>query len=80
MSARSVQISLDPELLAEVDRLKETRESGRSAVIRRALRLYLEVRKRHEADAAYVRGYGGKRDEVYDDLAALMGGQAWPGP
>lgn len=37
MSARSVQISLDANLLAEVDRQPETKQHGRSAFIREAL-------------------------------------------
>jgi len=59
MTARSIQISIDPELLAEVDAQLETHEHGRSAVIRRALRIYLEIKQRREIDREYERAYGG---------------------
>ena len=78
MAARSVQISIDEELLARVDARKETRERGRSAVIRRALHVYLEFERRREIDRAYAEGYGGKGDEVFAELADLLEGQSWP--
>ena len=78
MTAKSVQISLDEELLAEVDEDPETRAGGRSALIRRALRLYLDLKRRREIDEAYERGYGGKADDVYAEFADLLGAQSWP--
>jgi metal-responsive CopG/Arc/MetJ family transcriptional regulator len=78
MAARSVQISLDEDLLKEVDQHPESRERGRSAVIARALRLYLELQRRREVDAAYERAYAGRADEVLDEFADLLGKQAWP--
>ena len=79
MAARSVQISLDEELLAEVDRDPEARDLGRSALIRRALRVYLDLKRQRDIDAAYERGYGGKADNVYAEFADLLGTQSWPG-
>lgn len=78
MAARSVQISIDEELLEEIDRRPETRRKGRSAVIRRALRLYLELSRRREIDAEYARAYGGDADRVLEEFAGLIGAQAWP--
>ena len=78
MSSRSVQISLDRDLLAEVDRQPETRQQGRSAVIRRALRLYLDLKKRREIDAAYEQAYVGRADELLEEFGELIGAQAWP--
>ena len=78
MPARSIQISVDEKLLAEVDRQRETRTLGRSAVIRRALRLYLDLKKRREIDEAYAHAYGGKADAVFDELADMIGSQEWP--
>jgi metal-responsive CopG/Arc/MetJ family transcriptional regulator len=73
-----VQISLDEELLEAIDRHEETRKRGRSALIRRALRLYFDLERRRDIDVAYARAYGNKADEVWDDFAKLMDGQAWP--
>jgi metal-responsive CopG/Arc/MetJ family transcriptional regulator len=78
MAARSVQISLEEGLLAEVDRQPEAQSRGRSALIRRALRFYLDAQKRRQIDRAYERAYGGKADEVFDEFAELMDAQAWP--
>ncbi len=78
MPARNVQISIDEDLLREVDRRPETRTKGRSAVIRRALRVYLALDRRREIDAAYARGYGGRSPGEMDDLADLIEGQSWP--
>jgi predicted transcriptional regulator len=73
-----VQISLDEKLLRRLDRDPEAKKAGRSAVIRRALEFYFELRRRREIDAAYDRAYGGKGDEVYRDLEGVLGGQVWP--
>jgi metal-responsive CopG/Arc/MetJ family transcriptional regulator len=78
MAARSVQISIDDELLKKVDARKDTRQHGRSAFIRRAIELYLELEKRRDIDRAYANAYGGHADAVFDELAELMEGQAWP--
>ena len=78
VAARSIQISLDEELLREVDRQKESRERGRSAFVRRALRAYLEAQKKREIDRAYVRAYGGRADELHEEFADLMSTQRWP--
>jgi metal-responsive CopG/Arc/MetJ family transcriptional regulator len=78
MAARSVQISLDDALLREVDRDPEAKKQGRSAVIRRALRVYLDLKRRRAIDVAYARAYEGKADEVLDEFADLLRSQTWP--
>jgi metal-responsive CopG/Arc/MetJ family transcriptional regulator len=78
MAAQSVQVSLPEALLREIDRRPETRKQGRSAVIQQALRLYLEHVRREETDRAYERAYGGRADEVFDELGPLIKGQRWP--
>jgi len=78
MAARSVQISLDETLLREIDRRKETKQHGRSAFIRKAVQLYIELDRRREIDAAYARAYGDRRDEVLDEFADLLKSQTWP--
>jgi len=78
VSARSVQISLDEDLLARIDRHPRVRRTGRSEFIRRAIRLYLDLERRREIDDAYARAYGGQADAVFDEFADLLRGQAWP--
>ena len=78
MVARSVQISLDEELLNALDSDPETEERGRSSVIRRAIRLYLDLKRRKQIDDAYERGYGSDADEVLKEFEYLLGTKAWP--
>lgn len=78
MSARSVQISIDEELLARIDRRRDVRRDGRSRFIRRAVELYLEIERRREIDDAYARAYGGDATAFEQEMADLVGAQAWP--
>jgi hypothetical protein len=78
MVARSVQISVDAELLAEVDRQEETKKHGRSAFIREALLMLLRAKRSEEVDARYARGYGGKAKSLLEDLGPLRKRQVWP--
>jgi metal-responsive CopG/Arc/MetJ family transcriptional regulator len=82
MAARSVQISLDEELLREIDRRPETKRDGRSAVIKRALQLYLDRKQRESIDENYARAYGsrtrGTGTERANEFDALLDTQAWP--
>jgi metal-responsive CopG/Arc/MetJ family transcriptional regulator len=78
MVARSVQISVDAELLAEVDRQEETKTHGRSAFIREALLMRLRAKRDEELDASYARGYAGKAKALLDDLGPLRKRQVWP--
>jgi len=80
MPVKSIQISMDQDLLSELDAAPETLGRGRSAVIREAVRQYLDTRRRARIDAAYARAYGGKADEVLADFGPLMGAQTWPEP
>ena len=78
MVARSVQISVDADLLAEVDRQEETKKHGRSAFIREALLMRLRAKRNEEVDAKYARGYRGKAEALLEDLGPLRKRQAWP--
>lgn len=78
MTARSVQISVDEELLREIDSRPETKRDGRSAVIRDALRLYLERKRQESTDEQYVRAYASRKAGAVDEFDALLEGQAWP--
>ena len=78
MAARSVQISIDEELLRRVDADPEARRGGRSKLIATALRLYLEARRRHDIDDAIRRAYRGADKAMLHEVEQLMGRQAWP--
>jgi Arc/MetJ-type ribon-helix-helix transcriptional regulator len=78
MVARSVQISVDEDLLREIDSRPETKREGRSAIIRSALRLYLERKRQETTDAQYSRAYGPAKSGKASEFDALLDGQAWP--
>ncbi len=78
MPARPVQISLDTELLRRIDADPEVLERGRSAFIRSAIETYLCARRRREIDARIAAAYDGCADEVLEEIADLIGEQAWP--
>ena len=57
---KTIQITMDEELLARLDADQETRRDGRSAVLRRAAAEYLN-RQRHRTIASrYRHAYTGK--------------------
>ncbi len=78
MSTKPVQVSLDTALLEQLDNDPEVRDGGRSAFIRRALRFYLEARRRRELDAAIAQAYEGEADAMIEEVAELIGAQEWP--
>ena len=79
MGARNVQVSLDERLVERVDARPETQELGRSAVIRRALELYLDQALQAEIEAAYARGYGaGGAAEIDAEFAPFLAVQSLP--
>ena len=78
MAARPVQISLDRDHLARIDRDPQTRKEGRSALIRDAVTLYLEAKRRKEIDAQIRRAYQGHGRDLLDEVEQLLEGQAWP--
>ena len=56
---KAIQITVDEDLLRELDATEEVRRDGRSAAMRRAVAEYLQ-RRRHEAVAKqYRKAYGG---------------------
>lgn len=78
MPAKPVQISLDRELLARIDRDPQTKKQGRSAFIRDAVELYLATKRRREVDRAIAAAFGGKSRELLDDVGPWIGEQVWP--
>ena len=55
---KPVQISFDEELLEALDESEEVKREGRSAVLRRAVREYLQRRQRRSIAEQYRRAYG----------------------
>jgi metal-responsive CopG/Arc/MetJ family transcriptional regulator len=78
MPAKPVQISLDPNLLSRIDRDPEAKKLGRSAFIRNAIAAYLRDKDRRQIDEAIRASYDGAADDMLDDIAPMIGGQAWP--
>lgn len=78
MPSKAVQISLDEELLRQIDADPEARERGRSAFIRSVMRRYLQAKARKATDAAIDRAYGGKADALLSEVEEIMEAQAWP--
>jgi len=78
MSARPVQISLDSDLLDQIDADSEVREKGRSAFIGSAVQIYLKAKERLEIETRLVQAYSGEADNLLDEVAALLGAQKWP--
>ncbi len=78
MTVRPVQISMDNDLLGRIDSDPETRDKGRSAFIRSAVRLYLKAKERREVETRLANAYSGEADALLAEVEALMGGQSWP--
>jgi metal-responsive CopG/Arc/MetJ family transcriptional regulator len=78
MAAKPVQISLDRELLARIDRDPQTKKQGRSAFIRDAVEMYLAVKRRRDVDQQIAIAYGDRSRELLADVETWLGEQAWP--
>jgi metal-responsive CopG/Arc/MetJ family transcriptional regulator len=77
--AKAVQISLDEELLRQIDADPETKRRGRSAVVQSALLLYLDTQKRRAVDAEILRAYGGAgAHDAPLEIEPFIEAQAWP--
>ncbi len=72
---RAIQITVDEQLLAALDKDDEVRREGRSAVFRRAVSAYLKTRRRAGIAEAYKKGYAGKGAP---ELEGWAGESTWP--
>jgi predicted transcriptional regulator len=72
---KPIQITVDDELLARLDKDPEVRERGRSAVVREAVAAYLAQRRGQAIADAYRQGYAGGSAP---DLAGWAAEGAWP--
>ncbi len=73
MTARPVKITMDAELLDRIDADPEAREMGRSAFIRSAVQLYLQVKRRREIERRLVGAYAGEADALLEEIEGLLG-------
>jgi metal-responsive CopG/Arc/MetJ family transcriptional regulator len=78
MPAKPVQISIDHELLARIDRDPQTKKQGRSAFMRDAVELYLATRHRREVNRKIATAYATKSHDLLADAEAWLEDQAWP--
>ena len=75
---KAIQVTLDEDLLARLDRDEEVRRDGRSAVLRRAADLYLRQRRAGAIASAYRRAYGGGTD-LGNEFEGWGSEGEWPG-
>jgi metal-responsive CopG/Arc/MetJ family transcriptional regulator len=75
---KAIQITVDEELLKELDATEEVARDGRSAVFRRAAAEYLRQRREAEIDAQYERAYRNSPPFKDDDFEGWENEGAWP--
>lgn len=74
---KAVQITIDEELLRRLDSDDETRKHGRSALLRRITREYLDAKRQRAIAEAYRRGYE-EAPASEEELGPWLEGQQWP--
>ncbi|HKV07911.1 MAG TPA: ribbon-helix-helix domain-containing protein [Thermoanaerobaculia bacterium] len=79
MAVRPVQISMEPDLLDQIDADPEARERGRSAFIRSAVQLYLEAKRRQAIERQLAQAYAGEAaGNLLEEVETLISRQSWP--
>jgi len=74
---KTIQITIDPELLHLIDNDEESMKKGRSAFMRQAVRYYLEQKRLKSISEKYRSGYA--QGLVKDhDLSIWEDEQVWP--
>ena len=73
---KTIQIMMDEELLARLDKAEEVRQLGRSAVLRRATGEYLARQRRVEIARQYRKAYGA-HDALGDEFKGWEDEAAW---
>lgn len=75
---KPIQVMFDEALLRRLDADEEVRQSGRSAVLRRAAAEYLRRRRVKRTAEAYQRAYGAGRTALDRELTGWADEGAWP--
>ena len=70
-------MTLDEELLRQIDALEEVKEKGRSALFRRLAQTYLQQLRNHQIRLSYQKGYGAN-PVVEGELDLTPEYFAWP--
>lgn len=74
---KAIQVSIDEDLLAQLDADPEVQRDGRSAVLRRAVAAYLRERRVAAIAEAYRRAYG-QDGGLGDEYSGWEGQGQWP--
>ena len=74
---KTIQITIDPELLNKIDNDEESKKKGRSAFLRQAVRYYLEQKRLKSISEKYRSGYTPESAKD-DDLTIWEDEQVWP--
>jgi metal-responsive CopG/Arc/MetJ family transcriptional regulator len=74
---KPIQITVDEELLEELDATEEVKREGRSAVLRRAATEYLQRRRLRYIRERYVQAYGAD-DDLGREFAGWEDQGVWP--
>lgn len=74
---KTIQITIDPKLLDEIDNDDACNKMGRSAFIRQAAIHYLKQKRQEIISKKYRSGYG-KMDKKHKDLSVWEKEQVWP--
>jgi metal-responsive CopG/Arc/MetJ family transcriptional regulator len=75
---KTIQITVDEDLLTRLDADEETKRTGRSAVFRRAVEAYLQRRRRAGITDSYRRGYGKKKAALDYGFDTWENEGVWP--
>jgi metal-responsive CopG/Arc/MetJ family transcriptional regulator len=75
---KPIQVMFDEALLRRLDADEEVRQTGRSAVLRRAAAEYLRRRRARKTASAYQRAYGTSRSALDRELTGWPDEGAWP--
>jgi metal-responsive CopG/Arc/MetJ family transcriptional regulator len=74
---KTIQITIDPDLLHKIDNDEESMKKGRSAFLRQAVRYYLEQKRLKSISEKYRSGYRQGLAKG-DDLTIWEDEQVWP--
>ena len=75
---KAVQVMFDEELLAELDKIADVREKGRSAVLRQLASDFVSRRREREIDAQYERAYKGVEAPLGEEFECWEDEGVWP--
>ena len=76
---KAIQITVDEGLLERLDADPEVKQSGRSAVFRRAVDVYLRERRKQRIAEAYRKGYA-RGSAVEQEFEGWPEEGVWPEP